>query len=300
MPKRKIDPDRPGFDGNRKKTLAVAGGIDTGGLIDKSFVEKYVEKFQTTVSASSKGMRDEDKTVQNASKKVASAFGYTGVDQKKSMTVDVSETVVSNMLKTLMQTEGSDHYGSAALKVKQTMNTLAMYSDALKSCSPRIQKVIVNGIIGWSPDLSVAEDDWGGFEFEYPQEILELFFLHNKQELQVIDVLKISVKNPFVFQYYCSNKLQSIHIDRIDTVIQSFMPFESREEQNCATLFYLQYPFLNNYLVHESHMLYIATGSPRFLELIRKLKLRILSEIPNKADIVNYFPDHVYAIISTG
>ena len=88
MPKRKIDPDRPGFDGNRKKTLAVAGGIDTGGLIDKSFVEKYVEKFQTTVSASSKGMRDEDKTVQNASKKVASAFGYTGVDQKNSMTVE--------------------------------------------------------------------------------------------------------------------------------------------------------------------------------------------------------------------
>ena len=56
------------------------------------------------------------------------------------------------------------------------MKTLNMYSDALKTCSPRIQRAIVNGLITWIPDLSVGEDDWGGFEFEYPQEILRLFF----------------------------------------------------------------------------------------------------------------------------
>ena len=44
-------------------------------------------------------------------------------------------------------------------------------------------------------------------------------------------------------------------------------------------------------------MLYIATGSPVFLELIRNIKVRILSELPNKADIIKYFPNHVYAMI---
>ena len=137
MRKRKIDPDRSDVAASRKK-LAVRGGIHAGGSIDKTFVEAHVEKFQTAVSASAKGTRDEDKTVQNASKKVASAFGYTGVDQKTSMTIDVLDTVVSNMLKTLIQTEAKDHCGSAALKVKDTMKTLNM-SDALKTCSPRIQ-----------------------------------------------------------------------------------------------------------------------------------------------------------------
>ena len=170
-----MDPDRSDANTNSKK-LAVGGGIHAGEPVDKAFVEEHVEKFQTAVSASAKGTRDEDKTVQNASKKVASAFGYTGVDQKTSMTIDVLDTVVSNMLKTLIQTEAKDHCGSAALKVKETMKTLNMYSDALKTCSPRIQRAIVNGLITWSPDLTVGEDDWGGFEFEYPQEILRLFF----------------------------------------------------------------------------------------------------------------------------
>ena len=291
-----MDPDRSDANTNSKK-LAVGGGIHAGEPVDKAFVEEHVEKFQTAVSASAKGTRDEDKTVQNASKKVASAFGYTGVDQKTSMTIDVLDTVVSNMLKTLIQTEAKDHCGSAALKVKETMKTLNMYSDALKTCSPRIQRAIVNGLITWSPDLTVGEDDWGGFEFEYPQEILRLFFLHNIQKLDVIDILKISVKNPFVFQYYCSNKLQSISATCIDAAIRSFLPIGSTEKKSLARSFYLQNPFLNKYLVHESHMLYIATGSPVFLELIRNIKVRILSELPNKADIIKYFPNHVYAMI---
>ena len=76
-----MDPDRSDANTNSKK-LAVGGGIHAGEPVDKAFVEEHVEKFQTAVSASAKGTRDEDKTVQNASKKVASAFGYTGVDQK--------------------------------------------------------------------------------------------------------------------------------------------------------------------------------------------------------------------------
>ena len=42
------------------------------------FVASNVNKFRSVVTTHAKTTRDEDKTIQNASKKVASALGFTG------------------------------------------------------------------------------------------------------------------------------------------------------------------------------------------------------------------------------
>ena len=74
------------------------------------------------------------------------------------------------------------------------------------------------------------------FTFTYPQEICNLYFQYNKDKLKVIDILKLSIKNPFVIQYYCHQKLRCLtNEDKVNEVVELYT-------NNDATLkYYFRY-----------------------------------------------------------
>ena len=82
----------------------------------------------------------------------------------------------------------------------------------------------------------------------------------------------MSIKNPFVFQYYCHQKLRCLtNEDKVNEVVELYT-------NNDATLkYYLKHPFLNIYFMHEAYSLYLSTGSKMFFEIDNLMKPNLKS-----------------------
>ena len=135
----------------------------------------------------------------------------------------------------------------------------------------------------------------------YPEEILRLFFVYNKHNLKYIDILKLSIKNPFVFQYYCHKKLECLNEANVSSILASLIPLKKVAEQEESLSYYLTHPFLNRYFMHEAFSLYILSGSSIFLKLIRLTKERIIKVIVDNDEgntkVLNcYFPKSLISI----
>ena len=265
------------------------------------FVASNVNKFRSVVTTHAKTTRDEDKTIQNASKKVASALGFTGVEQKAAITQDALELIKTNIMMTLQDSNMNtsdeninNNSNSVHInKMQEKLNILKKYVGAIKHYTPYIQNAIITKIIEWCPSLNVDDVNNDYFTFTYPQEICNLYFQYNKDKLKVIDILKLSIKNPFVFQYYCHQKLRCLtNEDKVNEVVELYT-------NNDATLkYYLKHPFLNIYFMHEAYSLYLSTGSKMFLKLIilmkSKLEISLLHSKNTQEIIALYFSKELH------
>ena len=279
----------------------------TTNSLDNNYVLTQADKFRAIISIHSNTTRSEDKTIQNASKKVAGALGFTGVEQKAAMTDDLLETIKFNILNSLGDSNtnsGNNEEYCIALKtnkIREKLKILDKYLNALKNYTPHIQNVIINAIVEWCPKLDIDDINSKNDPFVYPEEILHRFFLYNKHNLKYIDILKLSIKNPFIFQYYCHQKLECLNEANVSTILESLIPLKKVVEQEDSLSFYLAHPYLNRYFMHEAFSLYILSGSSIFLKLVRLTKERITKVIvdndENNKKVLNwYFPKSLISI----